>query len=95
VLTVQASRPSIALRDGAPELVITLTLTLAADAAPLALLPDDLSVTAGGTALDLRWEPPLLTPGVPTTVALRLPAWDGAAIELALAGWRARISGSR
>jgi len=92
VLEVQASAPTVALRDGAPELALTLTLTLNPDAAPLALQADDLAATTEGSPATPRWDAPALTPGTPATVAVRIPISDRRTLELALAAWRARFT---
>lgn len=89
-LTVEPGQPALTLREGVPELVLTLTLTLARDSAPLALQPDDLAVLGGPLAP--HWDAPQLAPGRPVTVEVRIPWPDRAPIELALAGWRARFS---
>jgi hypothetical protein len=95
LLDVQAAPPASAMRDGEIELAISLTVTLDAQAAPLALLPDDLLVESGGAPLAARWDTLTLTPGRPTTIPVRVPLRTSDPLEIALANWRVRISGSR
>lgn len=92
VLDVQAGQPMVALRDGEPELQIALTVVLAADAAPIRLLADDLVVLSNGSPLTARWDAPQLMPGEPATIAVRVPLRDRNTMELALAAWRVRVN---
>ena len=92
VLDVQAGQPSVALRDGEPELQVSLSVTLKADAAPMTLLADDLVALSNGSPLSARWDAPQLTPGKPVTIAVRVPLRDRDTLELALATWRVRVN---
>ncbi len=92
LLDVQASAPTVEQRDGVPELALTFTLTLDAQAAPLSLLPADLLVEAGGVPIAARWDTPTLAPGQPTEIAVRVPFRAGESVEIALANWRASIT---
>ena len=92
VLDVQAGQPSVTLRDGEPELQVSLSVTLTADAAPITLLAEDLVALSNGSPLAVRWNAPELTPGIPARVAVRVPLRDGNTLELALAAWRVRVN---
>jgi hypothetical protein len=92
LLDVRASTPASAMRDGAPEAAITLTVTLDSQAAPLALLPTDLLVESSGSPLEARWDTPTLAPGKPAAIPVRVPLRAASPVEIALAGWRVRIT---
>ncbi len=92
VLDVQATAPAVVSHDGEPELAITLTVTLKADAAPLTLLPADLLAESSGSPVAARWDAPALTPGKPAGVPVRVPLRERDTLELALANWRARVT---
>lgn len=91
-LDIQAGVPTIIRRDGVAEIALDVTITLAADAAPLQLLPTDLLGTTDSAPIAMRWEPPILQPGQPQRVSVRVPIRSRDAVELALAAWRARIT---
>ncbi|HEU4328918.1 MAG TPA: hypothetical protein VFS21_37620 [Roseiflexaceae bacterium] len=91
-LTVDGGAPVVVREDGVVMVSVPLTITLAMEAAPLALRPADLVVTSGGAAVEARWTPPALQLGVPTTVVVRVPFGERRTLELALAAWRARVT---
>ena len=92
VLDVQASQPSVAIRDGEPELKLVLKIALKADAAAIELLAGDLVVLSNGMPITARWDAPRLTPGKPVTVTVRVPFSDRENLEFALASWRVRAN---
>lgn len=92
-VAIAAGAPRVAVQDGQRLLTLPLTLTLRAAAEPLALRAEDLAVRLSGSVGEARWTPPTLEVGKSVTVEVRI-ALDqrSTPIEVALAGWRARLS---
>jgi hypothetical protein len=91
VLQVSQATATIENRDGQPILAISLTVKLADDAAPLTLIPSDVSVQAGSQTASVSWEPPTLQPGEQREILLSLPLPQVASLDLSLATWRTRL----
>lgn len=95
VLQVRSAQARVVIQDGMPTLALTLDVALAADAAPVTLLPTDLRITQpNGTAVEgAVWTPPTLDPGAAAQIQLRLPLpqADGT-LELTLANWRTQLA---
>jgi hypothetical protein len=92
-LQVAGGAAQVTTRDGVPLVTLALTLTLG-PGPELALLPDDVLVTRadGGARVAVPWTPPTLVAGTPVTVELALPRdRPAAAVEVALAAYRARV----
>ncbi|HEX6288245.1 MAG TPA: hypothetical protein VFZ66_03600 [Herpetosiphonaceae bacterium] len=93
-VTVQPGAARVVSREGRQRLEVALTLTLADGASDLTLLPGDLAVSREGGAViaTIEWSPPTLSAGQPATVTIGI-SLDRARgpLELALAGYRARI----
>jgi hypothetical protein len=95
VMRVSDPQAAIVSRDGVPTLALTLTVSLAADAAPLTLIPADVTIASqnGAALANTTWTPPALTPGATQTIQVALPLTQSyAALDVALAGWRARVN---
>ena len=91
-LTVRASGADVSTRNGSSILTLSLSVTLASDAAPITLLPSDLVLKRVGNGRAPEWQPPALEPGKAVTVRIVIPLQDaGSSMEAAIGAWHARL----